>query len=78
MKTLEQPQQTAEWKRFAESPGSVLWLSPSGQLYRQPQYQAGKLDSWGVPLGARWECTLGHFNHYRARGVYSNYTLTQP
>ena len=34
------------------------------EVYRVPA--GSPLDHKGIPLGYRWECSLWHWNHYRA------------
>lgn len=37
------------------------------QVYRLTEYEPVSFDIYGVPLGARWECSEAHFARYRSQ-----------
>lgn len=59
---------------YAVSKDSTLW-EYQGELYRQPAYLENKRDSTGTPLGWRWECSVLHFERYRAKGVFGEFEI---
>ena len=58
------PEAKADVERLATSKEhNVDFWRINGDVYRAPR-NAGK-DSWGLPMGKRWECSLDHWNRYR-------------
>lgn len=55
---------TTVWRRFFVSDFGVEYWTDSRSVWTVNGY-AG-LDTTGAPLGKRWECTVEHFQRYRA------------
>lgn len=47
--------------------GLVSYWLVADQVYRLNEYEPVAFDTYGLPLGARWECSKAHFDRYRAQ-----------
>lgn len=45
--------------------GKVSYWMHSENVYRLNEYEPVQYDVYGVPLGARWECSKAHFDAWR-------------
>lgn len=49
---------------IAVGEGWAFWRIRGDDVYRAPV--GAELDTWGHPMGKRWECGYSHWLHYRA------------
>ncbi len=45
--------------------GKISYWLMNDQVYRLNEYEPVKFDIYGMPLGARWECSLSHFEEFQ-------------
>ena len=50
-----------------------------GQVYRVAAGNRGVIipGCSGVPANARWECSIEHFRHYEAKGVFVVHSVSE-
>ena len=47
------------------SMGQVSYWQHGDNIYRLNEYEPVQFDIYGLPLGARWECSRDHFDAWR-------------
>lgn len=47
-----------------KSMGKVSFWQQGENVYRLNEYEPVRFDVYGLPLGARWECTRKHYEAY--------------
>ena len=48
-----------------------------GQVYRVAAGNRSMQLTEGVPSNARWECSIEHFRHYEAKGVFVVHSVSE-
>ena len=46
--------------------GTVSYWSHKEDVYRLREYEPVQFDVYGIPLGARWETNLFHWNQFKS------------
>lgn len=45
--------------------GEVSYWLHGGEVYRLHEYETPRFDTYGLPMGARWECSKAHWDQWK-------------
>jgi hypothetical protein len=66
MTTTTTAQRIATVERTPEMGSTVSYWQHGSDVYRLNEYEPVQFDIYGLPLGARWECSRGQFDRFYA------------